>query len=105
MDIKNILLITGKDMRESFKNRWFVLYTMSFSILAMLILMAASGAVPGSGTTVIAMNDARFNKIRDSLLKLAKETYFRINCMPFPAKSDLKSTLMTAEVRWFLTAR
>lgn len=44
MDVNNILLITGKDMRESLKNRWFVLYTVSFSILAMLILMAASGA-------------------------------------------------------------
>lgn len=44
MDINNIMLITGKDMRESLKNRWFVLYTVSFSVLAMLILMAASGA-------------------------------------------------------------
>jgi len=44
MDINNVLLITGKDMRESLKNRWFVLYTVSFSVLAMLILMAASGA-------------------------------------------------------------
>lgn len=29
-------------MKESIKNRWFVLYTASFSVLAVLILMAAS---------------------------------------------------------------
>jgi Cu-processing system permease protein len=42
MEISKILLVTGKDMRESIKNRWFVLYTASFSVLAVLILMAAS---------------------------------------------------------------
>ncbi|HSC35746.1 MAG TPA: ABC transporter permease subunit [Thermodesulfobacteriota bacterium] len=49
MELKNILLITGKDMRESIKNRWFVLYTASFSVLAILILTAASGGGQISG--------------------------------------------------------
>lgn len=49
MELKNILLITGKDMRESIKNRWFVLYTASFSVLAILILTAASGGGEISG--------------------------------------------------------
>lgn len=42
MEINKVMLVTGKDMRESIKNRWFLLYTASFSVLAMLILMAAS---------------------------------------------------------------
>ncbi|MEQ9618834.1 MAG: ABC transporter permease [Deltaproteobacteria bacterium] len=43
MDIRNVLIITGKEMRESIKNRWFVLYTVSFSALAILILFIAGG--------------------------------------------------------------
>lgn len=43
MELKNILIIMGKETRESLKNRWFVLYTASFSILAMLILILAGG--------------------------------------------------------------
>lgn len=51
MELKNILIITGKETRESLKNRWFVLYTISFSILAMLILLLASGGGDIAGFT------------------------------------------------------
>lgn len=43
MEIRNILILAGKETRESLKNRWFVLYTVSFSVLAVLILAVAPG--------------------------------------------------------------
>ena len=39
MDTKNILLIMKKEAGESLKNRWFVLYTICFSALALLVLL------------------------------------------------------------------
>jgi len=39
MDTKNILLIMKKEAGESLKNRWFVLYTICFSSLALLVLL------------------------------------------------------------------
>ena len=39
MDTKNIFLIMKKEAGESLKNRWFVLYTICFSALALLVLL------------------------------------------------------------------
>jgi len=43
MEFSNILVIAGKEIRESLKNRWFVIYTACFCVLAMLLLFLASG--------------------------------------------------------------
>jgi len=38
MEFKNVLLIMQKEVREALKNRWFIIYTVCFSILALLLL-------------------------------------------------------------------
>lgn len=38
MEFKNVLLIMQKEIREALKNRWFIIYTVCFSILALLLL-------------------------------------------------------------------
>ena len=49
MDFKNILLISKKEALESLKNRWFILYTLCFALLAVLVLLLATsgGAIAG----------------------------------------------------------
>ena len=42
MDFNNVSLLIHKELRESLKNRWFVLYTICFSALALLLLVFAS---------------------------------------------------------------
>ncbi len=42
MDFKNVFLLIQKEVKESLKNRWFVLYTICFSVLALLLLFFAS---------------------------------------------------------------
>jgi Cu-processing system permease protein len=42
MDIRNILLIVRKEAAESLKNRWFIIYTVCFSALALLVLLIAT---------------------------------------------------------------
>lgn len=39
MDSRNVLLIMKKEAGESLKNRWFVLYAICFSVLALLVLL------------------------------------------------------------------
>ncbi len=39
MDTKNVILIMKKEAGESLKNRWFILYTLCFSALALLVLL------------------------------------------------------------------
>ncbi len=49
MDTRNILLIMRKEAGESIKNRWFILYTVCFSALALLVLLfsAMGGDIAG----------------------------------------------------------
>jgi len=42
LDINNIFLIIKKEANESLKNRWFILYTICFSVLALLLLFISS---------------------------------------------------------------
>lgn len=42
MDFKNVLLISRKEAAEALKNRWFIIYTLSFAALAMLVLLLAT---------------------------------------------------------------
>jgi Cu-processing system permease protein len=42
MDFKNVSLLIKKEVRESLKNRWFILYTICFSALALLLLFLAT---------------------------------------------------------------
>jgi Cu-processing system permease protein len=42
MDTKNILWIMRKEAAESLKNRWFIIYTVCFSALALLVLLIAT---------------------------------------------------------------
>jgi ABC-type transport system involved in multi-copper enzyme maturation permease subunit len=41
MDFRNIYLLMRKEIKESLKNRWFILYTICFSVLALLLLLVA----------------------------------------------------------------
>ncbi len=38
MEFKNVFLIMQKEVREALKNRWFIIYTVCFSILALFLL-------------------------------------------------------------------
>ncbi len=44
MDIRNINVLVRKEVRESLKNRWFILYTAGFSILALLVMLFATSS-------------------------------------------------------------
>ncbi len=39
MDTRNVILIMKKEAAESLRNRWFILYTICFSALALLVLL------------------------------------------------------------------
>lgn len=39
METRNIILIMKKEAGESLRNRWFIIYTLCFSALALLVLM------------------------------------------------------------------
>ncbi|MEW6143954.1 MAG: ABC transporter permease [Thermodesulfobacteriota bacterium] len=51
MEIRNILILAGKETRDALRNRWFVLYTVSFSALAVLILAVAPGRSEVAGVS------------------------------------------------------
>ena len=51
MDTKNILLIAGKEAAESLKNRWFIIYTVCFAALALLVLLIATSGSEVAGFT------------------------------------------------------
>lgn len=38
MESKNVLIIARKEVRDFLRNRWFILYTLGFSLLAVLLL-------------------------------------------------------------------
>jgi Cu-processing system permease protein len=63
MEIRNILILAGKETRESLRNRWFVLYTVSFCVLAVLILSIAPGRSGISG-------DSSYGRTAASLINL-----------------------------------
>ena len=42
MSLKNVFVIIQKEARESIKNRWFIIYTVCFSALAIFLLFLAS---------------------------------------------------------------
>ncbi|MGC9261488.1 MAG: ABC transporter permease [Phycisphaerae bacterium] len=45
MNIENILILIRKEMRESLRNRWFILYSAAFAVLALAISwLALAGA-------------------------------------------------------------
>lgn len=44
MDSRNVLILARKEVRDFLRNRWFILYTLGFSLLAVLLLyFTASG--------------------------------------------------------------
>lgn len=60
MDFKNISLLISKEARESLRNRWFILYTICFSTLAMLLLLLSTsreeiGGISGFGRTAASL--------------------------------------------------
>ncbi len=60
MELRNILILAGKETRESLKNRWFVIYTVAFSVLAVLILSISPGrdeiaGISGYGRTAASL--------------------------------------------------
>ena len=45
MDFQNVATLLQKELRDSLRNRWFVLYTVAFTVLALgLSFLALSGA-------------------------------------------------------------
>jgi Cu-processing system permease protein len=60
MDCKNISLLIIKEARESLRNRWFILYTISFSTLALLLLFLSTSreeiaGISGFGRTAASL--------------------------------------------------
>ncbi|MGB7291595.1 MAG: ABC transporter permease subunit [Thermodesulfobacteriota bacterium] len=60
MDGKNISLLITKEVRESLRNRWFILYTICFSTLAMLLLFLSTSreeiaGISGFGRTAASL--------------------------------------------------
>ncbi len=60
MEMHNILLIARKELRDSLKNRWFLLYTISFTLLTPLLARVSMAdtqisGVSGFGRTTAGM--------------------------------------------------
>lgn len=60
MELNKILLIGQKESRESLRNRWFIVYAVSFSALALLLLFIGSskstiGGYTGFGRTAASL--------------------------------------------------
>jgi ABC-type transport system involved in multi-copper enzyme maturation permease subunit len=64
MELRTILILAGKEIRESLRNRWFVLYTVSFCLLTLLILSIA----PESGGEIAGMSG--YGRTAASLISL-----------------------------------
>ena len=64
MELRTILILAGKEIRESLRNRWFVLYTFSFCLLALLILSIA----PESGGEIAGISG--YGRTAASLISL-----------------------------------
>ena len=49
METRNILLLISKEAGESLRNRWFIIYTFCFSVLALLVLVfsTSGGGIAG----------------------------------------------------------
>lgn len=60
MDFETVFILIQKELRDAFRNRWFILYTMAFAILSMtLAWFSVSGAgsfgVAGFGRTTAGL--------------------------------------------------
>jgi len=60
MDCKNVSLLVRKEARESLKNRWFILYTICFSTLALFLLFLSASSeeiagISGFGRTAASL--------------------------------------------------
>jgi Cu-processing system permease protein len=60
MDYKNISLLIQKEARESLRNRWFILYTICFSGIALLLLLLSTSreeiaGISGFGRTAASL--------------------------------------------------
>lgn len=60
MNYKNISLLIKKEARESLRNRWFVLYTICFSSIALLLLLLSTSreefaGISGFGRTAASL--------------------------------------------------
>ena len=60
MNYKNISLVIKKEARESLRSRWFILYTLCFSSIALLLLFLSTsreeiGGISGFGRTAASL--------------------------------------------------
>ena len=60
MNYKNISLLIKKEARESLRNRWFILYTICFSSIALLLLLLSTSreefaGISGFGRTAASL--------------------------------------------------
>ena len=62
MEIANIALIIRKEVKDSFQNRWFIIFTIAFSILAFLLSYV--------GTRNIGYSVSGFGRTTASLINL-----------------------------------
>ena len=63
IDVTNILTITGKELRDALRNRWFIIFTIAFAGLA----LALSALIQPGGTQFRVMS---YNRTAASLINL-----------------------------------
>lgn len=49
MELRNVLVLKGKELRDAWRNRWFVLYAVTFVGLALAMAWVSVAGIMGSG--------------------------------------------------------
>lgn len=49
MDLRNVLILAGKEVRDSLRNRWFLLYAGAFTILTLALAYLSIAGIGGTG--------------------------------------------------------
>jgi len=50
MEIRNVLILARKELRDALKNRWFLLYTVCFAGLTLLLAKVSMNSAQGAGS-------------------------------------------------------
>ncbi len=58
MELRNVLVLKGKELRDAWRNRWFVLYAVTFVGLALAMAWVSVAGIMGSGFAALGRTAA-----------------------------------------------
>ena len=92
MDASNILTLAQKELRDSLRNRWFLLYTAAF-----ISLTLALSALALSGSDIAGF--AGFGRTAASLVNLVSQTE-SFQAVRLLCRVTIRAVLSTIKISW-----